>query len=59
MHDGSFGPKHSRALANCLEHLQEDWRPDVPTYSPPAVLVRNLTLFPAVIGHRFRRILLF
>jgi len=46
IHDGPFGPTHLRALASALAR-----RTSPPTYSRLAALLRNLALFPVVLGH--------
>ena len=55
IHDGPFGPSHLRALAARLA----DPTLKLPSYSPLHALVRNLLLYPVVLGHGFRRLLPF
>jgi ADP-ribosyl-[dinitrogen reductase] hydrolase len=57
--DGPFGPSHLRALAACLASRRADQVGDVPGYSPAAALLRNLALWPVILGHGFRRLLRF
>ena len=59
IHDGPFGPTHLRALAACLSLIRDGHPAEVPSYSPARALVRNLALYPVVIGHGFRRLLPF
>ncbi len=56
IHDGPFGPTHLRALANCLAQIGEGGPVRVPSYSPTVALLRNLALYPVVLGHGFRRL---
>jgi ADP-ribosyl-[dinitrogen reductase] hydrolase len=59
IHDGPFGPAHLQALARCLAGRRDGrWAP-VPRYSPTAALVRNLALYPVILGHGFRRLVPF
>ena len=51
IHDGPFGPSHLRRLGDALV----DGTPP-PTWSWPAALLRNLALFPVVLGHGFARL---
>ena len=53
IHDGPFGPTHLRALARCLAGEARE----VPRFSQPAALARNLALYPVVLAHGFRRLL--
>jgi len=57
IHDGPFGPAHLRALAACLAQIREGRPARVPSYSPTAALLRNLTLYPVILGHGLRRLL--
>jgi ADP-ribosyl-[dinitrogen reductase] hydrolase len=57
IHDGPFGPTHLRSLAGCLAGVQDDGDGRVPGYSKAAALLRNLALYPVVLGHGFRRLL--
>ena len=59
IHNGPFGPSHLRALAACLVDLREGVCCKVPRYSAPAALARNLALYPVILGHGFRRMVLF
>lgn len=59
IHDGPFGPTHLRALAACLAGHLEGRAVAVPRYSPLAALARNLSLYPVILGHGFRRLLPF
>jgi ADP-ribosyl-[dinitrogen reductase] hydrolase len=59
IHDGPFGPTHLRALATCLAQVWEGCPAQVPRYSPTAALVRNLALYPVILGHGFRRLVPF
>lgn len=59
IHDGPFGPTHLRALAECLARVRDGSSVPVPRYSPTLAMVRNLALYPVVIGHGFRRLLPF
>jgi len=57
IHEGPFGPTHPRGLAACLARADagEVGRP--PRYSTTAALLRNLALYPVILGHGFRRLL--
>jgi ADP-ribosyl-[dinitrogen reductase] hydrolase len=57
IHDGPFGPTHLRSLARCLARIRGGQPATVPGYSAPAALLRNLALWPVVLGHGFRRLL--
>jgi ADP-ribosylglycohydrolase len=59
IHDGPFGPTHLRALAHCLTDTRDGVPGDVPGYSAPAALARNLALWPVILAHGFRRLLPF
>jgi ADP-ribosyl-[dinitrogen reductase] hydrolase len=59
IHDGPFGPTHLRALAECLSRVGDGGSSSIPGYSPSRALVRNLALYPVVLGHGFRRLLPF
>lgn len=59
IHDGPFGPTHLRALAACLAGRLEGRVAPCPRYSPAAALIRNLALYPVILGHGFRRLLPF
>jgi len=50
--DGPFGRSHLRALARSLAR-----REPPPRYSATRALLRNLALYPVVLGHGFRRML--
>lgn len=56
IHDGPFGPSHLRALGLALAEVREGTPGPVPRYSRAAAMVRNLALYPVVLGHRFRRL---
>jgi len=53
IHDGPFGPTHLRALADALAYGHV-----APSYSWPLAMLRNLALFPVVLGHGFSRLFL-
>jgi ADP-ribosylglycohydrolase len=57
IHGGPFGPTHLRALAACLAGLLDGRAEPVPRYSPTEALIRNLALYPVVLGHGFRRLI--
>jgi ADP-ribosylglycohydrolase len=59
IHDGPFGPSHLRALAECLATVRDGRVGYVPRYSASLALIRNLMLYPVVLGHGFRRLLPF
>jgi ADP-ribosylglycohydrolase len=59
IHDGPFGPTHLRALAFGLAASEAGADGRVPTYSTTAALLRNLALYPVVLGHGFRRLVPF
>ncbi|MFN3649514.1 MAG: ADP-ribosylglycohydrolase family protein [Armatimonadota bacterium] len=59
IHDGPFGPSHLRALASCLAQVRGGERVPPPRYSVAAALGRNLSLYPVVLYHGFRRLLPF
>jgi ADP-ribosylglycohydrolase len=52
--DGPFGPTHLRALGESLARGNR-----APTYSPLYALFRNLTMYPVVLAHGFRRLIPF
>ncbi|WP_206352483.1 ADP-ribosylglycohydrolase family protein [Tautonia rosea] len=54
--NGPFGPTHLRALSHCLAQIHLGESCMVPRYSHTAALVRNLSLYPVVLGHGFRRL---
>jgi ADP-ribosyl-[dinitrogen reductase] hydrolase len=51
IHDGPFGPAHLRGLASSLASGAPP-----PRYSWVGALLRNLALYPVVVGHGLRRI---
>jgi len=51
LHDGPFGPSHLRGLAQALAS-----RTPPPRYSWIGAFLRNLALYPVILGHGFRRI---
>jgi ADP-ribosyl-[dinitrogen reductase] hydrolase len=55
IHDGPFGPTHMRRLAACLASYRAGCPAEVPRYSHAAALVRNLALYPVILGHACRR----
>jgi ADP-ribosylglycohydrolase len=59
INDGPFGPSHLRSLGECLAEVKTGARPPVPGYCWPAALARNLTLYPVILAHGFRRLLPF
>jgi len=59
IHDGPFGPTHLRKLADCLAHQRLGLPYTVPRYSVTAAMARNLALYPVILVHGFRRLLLF
>jgi ADP-ribosyl-[dinitrogen reductase] hydrolase len=59
IHDGPFGPSHLRSLAGCLAGLLDGRVEPVPRYSPTAALIRNLALYPVILGHGFLRLVPF
>jgi ADP-ribosyl-[dinitrogen reductase] hydrolase len=59
IHDGPFGPTHLRALADCLSGVRDGVALPVPRYSAIAALMRNLVLYPVILGHGFRRLVPF
>lgn len=52
IHDGPFGPTHLRGLADALF---EDAPP--PRWSRARALLRNLALYPVILGHGFARLI--
>ena len=56
IHDGPFGPSHLRSLAGCLARIHEGVSCPLPRYSATAALLRNLALYPVILGHGFRRL---
>jgi ADP-ribosylglycohydrolase len=52
--DGPFGPTHLRALGESLARGSR-----APSYSPLYAFLRNLTLYPVVLAHGFRRLIPF
>jgi len=58
INDGPFGPTHLRALAAALEQLRVGRAVPCPRYAWPLALLRNLALYPVVLAHGFRRLLL-
>jgi len=59
LHDGPFGPTHLRALADCLARVRAGGTAPIPRYSPALALIRNLALYPVILGHGFRRMVPF
>ncbi len=59
IHDGPFGPTHLRALGTALFHVRQGEPCTVPRYSVAAALLRNLALYPVILGHGFRRLVPF
>ena len=57
LHDGPFGATHLRALAAALDAVRRGETPSLPRYSTLAALTRNLSLYPVVLTHGFRRLL--
>jgi ADP-ribosyl-[dinitrogen reductase] hydrolase len=57
IHDGPFGPSHLRSLGQALAHTRDGRDVAVPGYSRSAALVRNLALYPVIVGHLLRRLL--
>lgn len=57
IHDGPFGPTHLRALAAALARRAAGETAAPPRYSPAAALLRNLSLYPVILAHGFRRLL--
>lgn len=56
LHDGPFGPTHLRALAAALAAQGAGDIATVPGYSPAGALLRNLALYPVILGHLVRRL---
>ncbi len=59
IHDGPFGPSHLRALASALAQARDGNPGLAPAYSTTAAMIRNLALYPVVLGHGFRRLIPF
>lgn len=59
IHDGPFGPSHLRALASCLGQVRKGVDCPVPGYSATGAMVRNLALYPVILGHGVRRLVPF
>ncbi len=59
IHDGPFGPTHLRALGAALFHVRQGEPCSVPRYSVAGALLRNLALYPVILGHGFRRLVPF
>ena len=57
--DGPFGPSHLRALGSTLALSKQGTPGVVPRYSPAAAMIRNLALYPVVLGHGLRRMVPF
>ncbi|SIN71607.1 ADP-ribosylglycohydrolase [Singulisphaera sp. GP187] len=57
IHNGPFGPSHLRALAANLARAKNGQSSRPPSYSKTAAMIRNLALFPIILGHGFRRLL--
>ena len=55
IHNGPFGPSHLRQLAACLACRREGRPAEVPRYSTAAALIRNVALYPVIMGHLCRR----
>lgn len=56
IHDGPFGPTHLNRLAFALS-LHELGVVRTPRYSWIAALLRNLALYPVILGHGLRRVI--
>ncbi len=59
IHDGPFGPTHLRALGVALCQVRDGEPCTVPPYSVAGALLRNLALYPVILGHGFRRLVPF
>lgn len=59
IHDGPFGPTHLRALADALARVSRGEQAEVPSYSAAAAFGCNVLLWPVVLAHGFRRLILF
>jgi ADP-ribosyl-[dinitrogen reductase] hydrolase len=59
IHDGAFGPSHLRALGAALARIRAGLPGPVPSYSRTGAMIRNLALYPVILGHGFRRLLPF
>ena len=59
IHDGPFGPTHLRALGTALCQVRDGEPCTVPRYSVAGALLRNLALYPVILGHGFRRLMPF
>jgi len=59
IHDGPFGPTHLRALGAALCRVRDGEPCTVPRYSVTGALLRNLALYPVILGHGFRRLVPF
>ncbi len=57
IHDGPFGPSHLRALGSALALIRDGRDAPVPGYSKTAAALRNVALYPIVLGHGLRRLL--
>jgi ADP-ribosylglycohydrolase len=57
--DGPFGPTHLRGLADALARAAEGREAAPPPYSGAVAMGRNLSLFPVILAHGFRRLLPF
>ncbi len=51
IHDGPFGPTHLRGLARALARHEAP-----PRFSATAAMLRNLALYPVVLGHGLWRL---
>lgn len=56
IHDGPFGPTHLRRLAEALDQAADGVGRPIPRYSAAGALLRNLVLYPVILGHGFRRL---
>lgn len=59
INDGPFGPTHLRALGVALSQVRQGEPCTVPRYSVAGALLRNLALYPVILGHGFRRLVPF
>ncbi len=59
IHDGPFGPTHLRALGAATFQVRQGEPCSVPRYSVWGALLRNLALYPVILGHGFRRLVPF
>ena len=53
---GPFGKQHLRSLGSAASEMRQGKAHSIPTFSWPLALLRNLALYPVVLGHGLRHL---